>query len=61
MLFNIEFIVLYFFSVGCMVCVQLPQALYEECEAVNYDKAEIIQNELFHRFSIEVSRVAITP
>ena len=48
LLFDIHF-------TGCMICVQLPKSLYCDVGDVTYDKAEIIQNLLFHRFNIEVS------
>ena len=44
---------------GCLICVQLPNALYGSCQQVTYTQAEIIQNTLYHRFNIEVPIKAI--
>ncbi len=44
---------------GCLICVQLPNALYGKCQQVTYTQAEVIQNTLYHRFNIEVPVKAI--
>ena len=37
-----------------MLCVGLPEKLYQTCEVVNYDQAERVQNALYHSYNIEV-------
>ncbi len=44
---------------GCLICVQLPNTLYDTCQPVTYSHAEIVQNILYHHFNIEVPIKAI--
>ncbi|XP_062612086.1 uncharacterized protein LOC134273885, partial [Saccostrea cucullata] len=44
---------------GSMCLVQLPPALYEDYQDVEYSLAERIQNTLYHKYSIEVPIKAV--